>query len=109
VSGGADNLGSVFRITPQGELTTLHSFNGTDGNGPSVALVLGTDGNFYGTTLYGGAQATACSYGCGTVFKITPGGALSTLHSFCTLSGCADGERPGGLVESDDGNFYGTI
>ena len=71
----------------------------------------GSDGNFYGTTLEGGAN-TGCSLGsgsCGTVFRITPGGALTTLYSFCAQSGCADGGNPyAGLVQASDGNFYGT-
>ncbi len=64
-----------------------------------------TDGNFYGTTYSGGAGI----YGNGTVFKITPTGTLTTLYSFCTQSGCADGDNPAaGLVQGTDGNFYGT-
>ena len=96
---GADGYGTVFKITPSGTLTTLHSFNGTDGSGnPAAALVQGTDGNFYGTTESGGAN------GPGTVFKITPSGTLTTLHSFDGT----DGAEPDGLVQGTDGNFYGT-
>ena len=114
--GGAEpRVGTVFKITPGGALTTLYSFcaqaNCTDGQQPYAGLVRGTDGNFYGTTLEGGAN-TGCSLGagtCGTVFKITPGGALTTLHSFCAQAGCADGGNPyAGLVQARDGNFYGT-
>jgi uncharacterized protein (TIGR03437 family) len=72
----------------------------TDGEYPSAALALGADGNFYGTTIYGGALLC-----CGTVFKITPSGALNTLHSFNST----DGEDPSaGLLLANDGNFYGT-
>lgn len=82
-------------------LTTLHSFNGSDGNSPEAALVQGSDGNFYGTTPLGGAHAK------GTVFKIDSTGSLTTLHSFSGSSG--DGAVPvGGLVQATDGNFYGT-
>ncbi len=97
--------GTVFKITPAGTLTTLHKFGGMDGAKPIAGLVHATDGNFYGTTLEGG-DLTACSdQGCGTVFKITPAGALTTLHSFHG----SDGSNPsGGLVEATDGNFYGT-
>ncbi len=108
-SGGAyDNCflfcGTVFRITPSGSLTVLHSFNGTDGAAPSAALIQASDGNFYGTTYYGGASGD-CSGGCGTIFKITPNGTLTTLHSF----GGTDGAGPyGGLIQASDGNFYGT-
>ncbi len=114
--GGAEpRVGTVFKITPGGALTTLYSFcaqtNCTDGQQPYAGLVRGSDGNFYGTTLEGGAN-TGCSLGsgsCGTVFKITPGGALTTLHSFCAQSNCADGGNPyAGLVQASDGNFYGT-
>ena len=114
--GGAEpRVGTVFKITPGGALTTLYSFcaqtNCTDGQQPYAGLVRGSDGNFYGTTLEGGAN-TGCSLGsgtCGTVFRITPGGALTTLHSFCAQSGCADGGNPyAGLVQASDGNFYGT-
>ncbi len=103
-SGGAHgNNGTVFKITPSGTLTTLHSFNGVDGENPVAALVQGTDGNFYGTTQLGGANSW------GTVFKITPSGALTTLHSFCSQQNCADGTYPtAGLVQGTDGNLYGT-
>jgi uncharacterized repeat protein (TIGR03803 family) len=107
---GTNNDGTVFKITPRGKLTTLHNFDGTDGLGPEAVLVQGTDGNFYGTTFYGGAQG-ACSsqFGCGTLFKITPSGNLTTLYNFCSQSGCTDGAWPqGGLVQGTDGNFYGT-
>jgi len=69
-----------------------------------AGLVQATDGNFYGTTEYGGA------YGGGTVFRITPSGALTTLYSFCAQSGCPDGESPvAAIVQATDGNFYGTM
>jgi uncharacterized repeat protein (TIGR03803 family) len=71
---------------------------------PSAGLVQATNGDFYGTTAGGGACST-----CGTVFKITPSGTLTTLYSFCSQSGCMDGESPfAGLVEGTDGDFYGT-
>ncbi|HEY6292565.1 MAG TPA: choice-of-anchor tandem repeat GloVer-containing protein [Terriglobia bacterium] len=72
-----------------------------------AALVLGTDGNFYGTAFLGGANNCSSGLGCGTIFKITPAGVLTTLHLFCTQAGCADGDGPGGLVQGRDGNFYG--
>src|SRR5215472_16632340 len=82
-------------------LTTLHSFNGGDGLSPEATLVQGSDGNFYGTTPLGGAQAK------GTVFKIDAAGTLTTLHSFSGFPG--DGATPvGGLVQGSNGNFYGT-
>jgi len=102
--------GTVFKITPGGILTILHSFDGTDGVQLRASLVQATDGNLYGTTYEGGANYNNyCPHGCGTVFKITPGGTLTTLYSFCGQSGCPDGTRPcASLVQASDGNFYGT-
>jgi len=74
--GGTNNLGTVFKITPTGTLSVLHSFDATQGS-PSSGLTLGTDGNFYyGTTGNGG------TLGLGTVFKVTPGGVVTVLHNF---------------------------
>jgi uncharacterized repeat protein (TIGR03803 family) len=108
--GGADNDGTVFKMTPNGTLTTLHSFDKADGQQPAAGLIQGSNGSFYGTTSSGGAN-TSCSngYGCGTVFKITPSGALTTLYNFCSQSNCSDGANSyAALVEGTDGNFYGT-
>ncbi len=100
---GAGNGGTIFKITPGGTLTTLHSFDFTDGGFPYAGVIQGTDGNFYGTTEGGGANSG------GTVFKMTPGGALTTLYNFCAQSNCVDGEGPqAGLVQASNGNFYGT-
>jgi len=92
--------GTVFKVTPSGTLTTLHSFDGTDGAYPYTGLVQGADGNFYGTT-----SGYLCGTSCGTIFKITQGGALTTLHNFSS----PDGAYPfGTLVQATDGIFYGT-
>jgi len=102
---GLDGCGSVFRISPAGTATTLHSFDGSDGAYLVSGLVQATDGNFYGTTFEGGNLGCASPHGCGTVFKITPGGTLTTLLSF----GGSDGAFPeAGLVQGADGNLYGT-
>lgn len=99
-----NGCGTVFKITSSGTLTTLHSFDGTDGSGPYSGLIQGTDGNFYGTTYYGG-PSNNCTDGCGTVFKITAQGVLTTLHNFDDT----DGSGPqAGLVQGIDGKFYGT-
>jgi uncharacterized repeat protein (TIGR03803 family) len=105
--GGANGYGTVFKITPAGELTTLYSFcaetNCTDGTYPYAGLAQATNGNFYGTTFLGGANDD------GTVFEITPGGKLTTVYSFCSKTGCADGAGPdAGLVQATNGNLYGT-
>lgn len=112
--GGAHNVGTIFKITPSGALTTLHSFDGADGSDPQ-GLVQGTDGNFYGTAILGGRGHGPLCFGkedlrCGTVFKITPGGVFKTLYSFCSQGGnkCTDGADPDAeLVQGADGNFYG--
>jgi uncharacterized repeat protein (TIGR03803 family) len=98
--------GTIFKITTTGTLTTLHSFDLTDGGNPSAGLIQATDGNFYGTTYFGGASNSNCTTGtCGTVFKVTPAGALTTLHSF----DYTDGANPeAALIQATDGNFYGT-
>jgi uncharacterized repeat protein (TIGR03803 family) len=90
-------------------LTTLVIFNGSNGSGSLFApLVQGTDGNFYGTTAYGGANC-ATMIGCGTVFKVSPAGRVTSLYSFCSQASCSDGSYPiTGLVLATDGNFYGT-
>src|SRR5580704_14379093 len=94
-SGGSGGYGTVFKMTPAGALTSMHSFNEADGSRPEASVVQGTDGNFYGTTSGGGANN-----GAGTVYRITPGGTLTTLYSFCSQVNCADGYEPNaGLVQ----------
>lgn len=106
--GGANNSGSVFQITPAGKFNTLYSFcsamNCSDGGAPLAGLVMGTNGNFYGTTSNGGAAAS------GTVFEITPAGKLTTLYSFCPSGdSCPDGAYPWApLTLASNGEFYGT-
>jgi uncharacterized repeat protein (TIGR03803 family) len=107
VYGGASGNGNVFKITPNGTLTTLYSFCAQsgcpDGSDPYGSLVQAANGDFYGTTSLGGANSG------GTVFKITPGGLLTTLHSFCAQSGCTDGANPmAGLIQATNGYLYGT-
>lgn len=109
-SAGSENEGTVFKITPAGTFTVLHSFCTSgcgDGANPYGALTLATDGNFYGTTFFGGANCES-SFGCGTVFRITPAGQLTTLYSFCPID-CSDGNFPAaGVIQASDGNLYGT-
>lgn len=107
-SGGANGAGTVFKLTPDGTLTTLYDFCAdgspcTDGVSPS-ALVLGSDGNFYGTSTYSGPTG-----GEGTVFQLTPKGALTTLYGLCTQVKCTDGYGPMTMTQGIDGSFYGTM
>ncbi len=101
---GPNNYGTVFEITPAGTLTTLHSFNNTDGAYPEAGLAQGTDGDFYGTTELGGSSGNCSGGGCGTVFKMTSTGTLTTLHSFDGT----DGAITLGLVQAKNGIFYGA-
>jgi uncharacterized repeat protein (TIGR03803 family) len=104
--GGQNNgFGTTFKITLAGVITTLYRFNGIDGSFP-LSLVQATDGNLYGTTEVGG-MSTNCSAGCGTVFKMTPAGVLTSLYSFYQTEN-GNGEEPEGLVQATDGSFYGV-
>jgi uncharacterized repeat protein (TIGR03803 family) len=98
-------------LPPAASFKSLDSFNVTNGLTPvAMSLVQGLDGNLYGTTEFGGANLPCNSkqVGCGTVFKMTPSGVLTTLYSFCSLTNCADGAYPiGGLLLATDGNLYG--
>ena len=107
----------MFRITPSGTLTTLYTFcsqpNCTDGSSPEAGLIQATNGDMYGTTTFGGSNPyLACGgsspRGCGTVFKISPSGTLTTLYNFCSQSDCADGTTPSGLIRAINGDLYGT-
>lgn len=102
--GGASGMGEVFKVTPAGVETILHSFaGGKDGGNPS-GLTIDAHGNLYGTTGAGGTGS--CNGGCGTVFKITPSGSKSTLYSFKVAP---DGNDPSaGLILDAEGNLYGT-
>jgi uncharacterized repeat protein (TIGR03803 family) len=111
--GGANGYGTVYKITPGGTLTTVYNFCSqsgcVDGASPAAGLILATNGNFYGTTHSGGVNNNPCLDSCGTVFRITPSGTLTTLYSFCTQSACTDGDVPiTGLIQATDGNFYGV-
>src|SRR5271169_5045705 len=102
-------LSLVLSMSAQ-TLTTLHSFDGVDGINPDAGLVQATDGNFYSSTNGGGLSNRHCGgYGCGTVYKITPGGKLTRIYSFCSLTDCSNGAFPlGGLVQATNGDLYGT-
>ncbi|HZT43749.1 MAG TPA: choice-of-anchor tandem repeat GloVer-containing protein [Chthonomonadaceae bacterium] len=113
ISGGANGTGTIFRLSPQNSLTTLHTFSilydtyqslsNADGAVPTV-LIAGTDGNFYGGTQAGGAG------GSGVVFKITPQGNFKTIHAFAAVGSplFADGAELSSLLQNSDGSFTGA-
>jgi uncharacterized repeat protein (TIGR03803 family) len=82
--GGTYGLGVVYKVTPAGTESVLHSFKGgSDGATPYGGLAFDSSGNLLGTTAYGGGSTQCQDLGCGTVFKLTPGGEESILHAFC--------------------------
>jgi uncharacterized repeat protein (TIGR03803 family) len=99
-------------VSPAQTFTTLVSFAGANGANPVAPLIQSTDGNLYGTTENGGANSSQVNIdcvGCGTIFKVTPTGTLTTLYNFCSQPYCADGGLPSApLLQAADGNFYGT-
>ncbi len=103
--GGTNGQGTIYKLTPAGNLTTLYNFpNPSTGSSTPNGLLEASDGNFYGLTSLGGTGNS------GTFFKLTPAGKYSTVYNFCSLTNCADGQFPRGpqLVEGSDGNFYAT-
>jgi uncharacterized repeat protein (TIGR03803 family) len=105
---GFEGCGTIFEITLSGTLTTLHLFQLTDGGQPVARLIQASNGNLYGVTPYGGASS-ACAGGCGTLFQITPSGTFTSLYSFCSESGCADGSLPvANPVQGTNRVIYGT-
>ena len=108
--GGRHNDGTIFRLAPDGTETVLYSFKGTpdDGAQPLATLIADKTGNLYGTTLAGGS--TGCSgTGCGTIFKVAPGGGETVLYAFCQQPDCTDGNAPySGVTMDKEGNLYGT-
>jgi len=103
-SGCGLGCGTIFKVTPAGSYTLLHTFEETDGSAPAGSLVQGSDGNFYGVTSSGGAVICQELIPCGTVFKITPQGSFTLLYSFDVTHGAT----PTSLIQGADGNFYGT-
>jgi uncharacterized repeat protein (TIGR03803 family) len=106
VNGGAQNQGTVFRLTKTGKEVVLHSFGEANGDGyfPMAGLVRDKAGNLYGTTSVGGA------FRCGTVFKVSAARKETVLHSFCAQPDCADGTSPGfgNLFRDEAGDLYGV-
>jgi uncharacterized repeat protein (TIGR03803 family) len=99
--GGTNGDGTVFKLSLSGVEAVLWNFGSTgDGGAPVAALIQGTDGNFYGTTIGGGV------HGGGTVFSVTPSGTETVLWSFNTLTD--GGFVSGGVIQAKDGNLYGA-
>ena len=99
--GGTSDLGTVFKVTPGGDLTTLASFNLANGSQPQGGLVLGADGNFYGGAAFGGPFPG----NFGNVYKVTTNGELTPLFNFHAT----DGQEPTArLIQANDGSLYGT-
>ena len=113
LGGDKSNCGLIYKVTSGGQFTVLHTFKGFDGSPepwdgcrPYGTLVEGKDGNFYGTTYQGGDNGTNNG---GVVFKITPRGTYTIVHSFVWEAPAYDGQTPtAGLTLGTDGNFYGV-
>jgi uncharacterized repeat protein (TIGR03803 family) len=108
--GGANDGGTLFKFTPAGSLSVVWAFGaGTDGSGPWTGVTEGSDGNFYGTTVTGGSIQIcgASSYGCGTIFRVTPAGEETVLWDFGFGSNGAQ-VNPLSLVQRSDGSFFGV-
>jgi uncharacterized repeat protein (TIGR03803 family) len=103
--------GNMFRMTPAGKITSFYKFcsqpNCADGGAALSAPILGSDGNLYGVTTGGGGSGLTGDAG-GTVFQMTLEGKYTVLYTFCSISNCADGATPNGIILGSDGNFYGT-
>ena len=108
-SNGPGQCGSLFRVSTDGKLTTLHSFGTTlqDALAPGGALIEASDGAIYGFSLSGGGGTCGNVFGCGAVFKMTKAGSYSVIYSFAK-DGRLDGYGPNGLIQGKDGLLYGT-
>ncbi len=102
--GGNSNAGTIFRITPAGQFTSLYSFcslaNCADGNSPVSPLIVGSDGNLYGASWQ--------YHGGGVLYRFTLAGGFKVLYSFCQGIFCSGGSGPRALVQDANGNFFGT-
>jgi uncharacterized repeat protein (TIGR03803 family) len=98
---GEQPAGTVFKLSPNGRLSTIHTFVGAANGANPTSLIEGNDGFLYGTTAAGGANNQ------GVVFKLSKTGTIQVLHSLCSLAECEDGNQPFNLVLGNDGNFYG--
>lgn len=108
--GDASSDGTVFSASLSGDETVLHDFSGSPDGAHPVAGPIVMRGNFYGTTTLGGAGCGSTSgsgdEGCGTVYKMTPAGSETVVHSFA--GGYADGAYPYAMLTNVNGTLYGT-
>jgi len=104
LEGGSSDGGTAFRVTNDGNLTTIEEFNSQEGVFLPNSLIQASDGNFYGTSL-GGDGGNSDH---GTVFRLTPGGSLSVLVQFTGSEEPRRGGYPESLVQGSDGHLYGT-
>ena len=106
-TGGIHGVGVMYRMTPDGSLSTAHSFCTqkplcADGKDVLVGPILGSDGNLYGATSYGGSSDT------GVIYRMSPDGEFTVIHNICPTNTCPDGTDISWLTEGSDGNFYGA-
>jgi uncharacterized repeat protein (TIGR03803 family) len=109
-SGAANGYGTAFRLTTSGRFTTLHTFTIAEGGPPRAGLAYAGDGNFYGVTAgessVSGTPPAFVVKSYGAIFRMSPSGSVSVLHTF---AGSSDGAQPmAALVQASDGNLYGT-
>jgi uncharacterized repeat protein (TIGR03803 family) len=107
-NGGMTGCGTVFKIDANGTFSLVHSFTGSDGAFPQSGLLLGADGNLYGTTSQGGTPTSCTNFqtpGCGTIFKMDSSGNVTVVHSFVGTDGATPNAA---LLQTQDGSFYGT-
>jgi uncharacterized repeat protein (TIGR03803 family) len=104
--GNGNNAGTIFSITPAGQITTLYTFcsqnNCADGAGAYFAPIQGNDGNLYGVTYGGGNQ------GGGVLYELTASGTYKVLYSFCGATGTCTSTGPYMIVRDYSGNIYGV-
>jgi uncharacterized repeat protein (TIGR03803 family) len=100
--------GTVFSVTPSGKEKVLHRFSWYPDGATPLASLIDVRGTLYGTTAEGGASSGCRSFGCGTVFSVTPSGTEKVLHSFAYYYSGGDGANPFASLIDVRGMLYGT-